>query len=159
MNTAAPATVAYKKIDDALASLERLPKSPGLSQVVSALVIARGRMQHLERRLGETETMRDRIALKLLPGCLLDDDEASYTAVQRAYAMADQVLEYRANEPEDPAARFRKGERVRVKGELLEGLVSSVDYMGDPSYISVDFHGAERPPTLCMASSLERVRP
>lgn len=71
------------------------PKDP----IPSALIKARARIQHLEGQLAATETMRDRIAMQLLPGLMADYGlPNASTCVARAYQWADLVLAERAAE-------------------------------------------------------------
>lgn len=98
MKGSVPAEVAYHKIEEAIRLINSVPVSPALNVIHRALVIARARMKHLEQRLGETETMRDRIAVQLLPGVLADRDlrYSDELSIEYAYELADKVLAVRA---------------------------------------------------------------
>lgn len=100
MKGSVPAEVAYTKIEDALRVINSAPASPSANLIERALLLARARMKHLEQRLGETETMRDRIAMQLLPGIQdrasqmhggIDSDDC----IRLAYHQADKVLAIR----------------------------------------------------------------
>lgn len=92
-----PSDLVGKRISEALRIIQGLPDSPGQKTVHSALTCARARIAHLEQRLGETETMRDRIAMQLLPGIIggAEADDTSDWAINRAYELADRVLQLR----------------------------------------------------------------
>ena len=66
--------------------------------IPSTLIKARARIEHLEGQLVATETMRDRIAVQLLPGILADRDlrYSDELSIEYAYELADKVLAVRA---------------------------------------------------------------
>lgn len=169
---APPPDVVYKKLDDAVALLQKAPDSSGARLVISALRIAKGRMQHLERRLGETETLRDRIAMQVLPGILeRGSRNRNFTyagALERAFNIADLYLVVRSQgsagvpgettspEISEFGLRFRVGEKVRVKSTGIEGVVDE-DIAAHDGYTMVNFRGPGGAPTVCSTADLERV--
>lgn len=181
LDRSTPPDIAYKKIDDAVALLQNAPDSSGARLVVSALRIAKGRMQHLERRLGETETLRDRIAMQVLLGILeRGSRNRSFTyagALERAFNIADLYLVARSQgsagapgETTSPdfsenGACFMQGEKVRSKVTGCVGTVASLDSptwlpgYANPEYTQVHFAGPDSPTTVCETSELERVQP
>lgn len=90
-----------EKLDHVVSMLKQADNRK-FDPVLSAILAAKARIQHLETQLVSTETMRDRMALRLLPGILQRHaDQAGRVreraeCVRDAYAMADLVLSVRS---------------------------------------------------------------
>lgn len=113
--------------------------------ITTVLIQARGRIQHLEGQLAATETMRDRIAMQLLPSTLADrtlagrdleySDELS---IAYAYELADKVLAIRlqgsagvlgeTTSPEIPIREYKVGDQFKLRGETVT--IDGVDASG-----------------------------
>lgn len=93
------------KIDNALRLLASAPGVRNRGQLAyeikSALVLSKMRIEHLEGQLAATETMRDRIAMQLLPGLqeravINGSPNTLEQRIAQAYEQADKVLAFRA---------------------------------------------------------------
>lgn len=99
MKGSIPALLLDKKLAEARKALMSIPASKGQKMVYSALVNAEERIRHLEGQLAATETVRDRIAMQLLPSALAchteQGDRSDSGSIRRAYELADEVLAVR----------------------------------------------------------------
>lgn len=127
MSGSIPPCIMDRKLAEARHALLNLT-GPGTKIVHSALVAATGRIKHLETRLGETETMRDRIAMQLLPGTLSDRELrfSDELAIEYAYELADKVLVVReqgsagalgeTTSPDFSVPQYEPGDQLSITG-------------------------------------------
>lgn len=102
--------------------------------IPSTLIKARARIQHLEGQLAAAETMRDRLAMQLLPAIqdkasrgtpVFDTDDC----IRLAYHQADKVLRIRVEgsagapgettSPEFPIREYAVGDQFKLRGEMV----------------------------------------
>lgn len=99
--------------------------------IPSTLIKARARIEHLEAQLAATETMRDRIAMQLLPSALAchteQGDRSDSGSIRRAYELADEVLAVRMQGSADALGEttspvillreYKTGDTFKLRGE------------------------------------------
>lgn len=89
-----------EKLEQVSRMLNQAGNPERFTGVQIAVQLACARIKSLEERHDQTETLRDRIALQLLPGILQRHAEVDYgndqEAIRIAYSLADQTLEIRA---------------------------------------------------------------
>lgn len=131
MSNAFSASLLYKRLDEAKRALSSIPASNGQKMVYSALVAAGERIERLEDRLASTETMRDRIAMQLLPSALAchteQGDRSDTGSIRRAYELADEVMAIRlqgsagalgeTTSPEFSICKYGPGDSLSIMGE------------------------------------------
>ena len=162
MKGVVPPDLVDKKISEALLALKPgLPAAPMARLVESALRVARGRIKHLEQRLGETETLRDRIAMQLLPSILSSQNLSTLPTVtiedriRLAYYQADKVLEIRAQgsaeapgettSPEIPVREYKVGDQFKLRGEMvtIDEVMTSPGHPSQYSWVFPKGRGGE----------------
>lgn len=84
------------KLDETISLLKIWGKDSAnnrLHQITQVMQVAKGRIEALEAQLAETETMRDRIAIQILPRMMMDYGiENKEKCVARAYQWADALM-------------------------------------------------------------------
>ena len=132
--------------------------------IPSTLIKARARIEHLEQRPGETETMRDRFALQLLPGIMADFRAITASmgtklttedAISLAYHNADKVLEIRmrgsAEAPgettslENSSPAYKVGDQFKLRGEMvtIDEVITSPGHLTQYSWVFPEGRGSE----------------